>query len=350
MENKPKVLVTGACGRIGRRILSKFKESFLIIPTDNDSSEEIDEKNYLKMDISNEENIASVLQQVKEKHGDTLASVIHLAAYYSFGNQDWDKYQKITIDGTERLLRHLKKNFQIEQFIFSSTQLVYKPCPLGKKIIESSPLRAEWEYPQSKVITENVLFENHGNIPLVILRIAGCYDDECDSIPIAQQISRIYKQSLRMYVFPGNLLHGSPYLHFDDLVEALFKTVERRAELPLETVILLGEPKTYSYDELQRRLSMLILDKDLKTYQIPKSVAKLGSWIENHLPFYPKPFTQPWMIDIADDHYELDVSHAKSLLDWEPKRDVFDTLPLIVEDLKRDPMKWFQRHKIAIPD
>ena len=348
MENKPKILLTGAYGRIGRRILDRFSDFFFMIPTDNEPAEKANEENYFKMDITNEESVANALKETKEKYGGKLASVIHLAAYYSFGDQDWKKYQKITIEGTERLLRHLKKNFEVEQFVFSSTQLVYKPCQLGEKIKEDSPLRAKWEYPQSKVITENILFDKNENIPLVILHIAGCYDEECNCIPISQQINRIYKRSYQRYLFPGNVLHGSPYMHFDDLVEAIFKVVQKRKELPFETILILGEPKTYSYDAIQRRLGQLILNEEFKTYEIPKFIAKAGSWIENHLPFYPKPFTQPWMIDIADDHYELDISHAKSLIGWEPKWNVYDTLPLMVEDLKRDPVDWFKRHKIPI--
>lgn len=343
---KPKILVTGALGRIGKRIQERFANQFTIIPTDN---EDLDNEHYFKMDIAKEESVAASLKQLKEKIGDNLASVIHLAAYYSFGEQNWKKYQKITIDGTERLLRNLKANFQVEQFIFSSTQLVFKTQPLGKEINEESPLRPEWEYPQSKVITENVLFENHGSIPLVILRIAGCYDEECNSIPISQQISRIYNRSPQMYLFPGNPSHGSPFLHFDDLVEAFYLAVKKRHELPKESVIILSEEETYSYDQIQRKLGKLILQKEFTTFSIPKFAAKVGSWIENHLPFYPKPFTQPWMIDIADSHYDMDISLAKSLLNWEPKHDLMKTLPLMVEDLKRNPVEWFKRHKIPVP-
>jgi nucleoside-diphosphate-sugar epimerase len=48
------------------------------------------------------------------------------------------------------------------------------------------------------------------------------------------------------------------------------------------------------------------------------------------------------MIDLADDHYELDISRAKKLLDWEPKRSLEETLPIMIKDLKDDPNEWYQ--------
>lgn len=41
------------------------------------------------------------------------------------------------------------------------------------------------------------------------------------------------------------------------------------------------------------------------------------------------------MIDMASDHYALDISNARHLLDWEPKRRIEEKLPVLVESLKR---------------
>ena len=181
----------------------------------------------------------------------------------------------------------------------------------------------------------------------MIFRIAGCYDDYCNSIPISHQIKRINENQFRKNFFPGNVKNGSPFLHLDDLADAFFSAVQKRDDLPHEVVMILGESKLYSYDFLQKRLGKLILNKEFTTYSIPKFFAKTIAWIENHLPFYPKPFIQPWMIDIADAHYDIDISLAKKLLDWSPKRDVNDTLPLMVQALKRDPDQWYKDHRLS---
>jgi len=345
-EEKKNLLVTGCSGRLGTSILETFSDEYRVIGLDIVKPEEMSEaEDYYYMDIGNDTSVKNVLRHIYEKYGNKIASVINLAAYYSFSKQDWDLYKKITINGTKRLLDHLEP-FEIEQFIFSSTQLVYAPCKPGEKIDEESSIKPEWAYPKSKVITEKEILDRHGDIPVCILRIAGVYDDECRSIPLSQQIKRIYENQLQKHFFPGNVNHGDPFLHMDDFIAALKKTVEKRGDLPNECILVLGEPKTYSYDQLQRRFGELILGKEFTTYRVPKWAAKIGSWVQNSLPFFPEPFIKPWMIDFADDHYELDISKSRKMIDWEPKKNVIDTLPKMVESLKKDPEEWYKEHDL----
>lgn len=58
------------------------------------------------------------------------------------------KYEEITVQDTGRLLRGLRKlDFQVEQFIVSSTMLVHRPGEPGEFITEDSPIEATWAYP-----------------------------------------------------------------------------------------------------------------------------------------------------------------------------------------------------------
>ncbi len=199
--------------------------------------------------------------------------------------------------GTERLLHGLR-DFEVEQFIFSSTMLVHAPCEPGERIDEDWPLEPKWDYPKSKVATEQLILRERGDVPVVFLRIAGVYDDHCHSIPIAQQIKRIYENQLHWpYIF-RRLTHGAAFVHMEDMVEALVLAVERRKDLPQVTTLLIGEPETLSYDELQRAISYQLHGKEWRTYRIPKSLAKFGAWLQNVLPG-ADPFIKPWMIDIV---------------------------------------------------
>ncbi|MGD9889922.1 MAG: NAD-dependent epimerase/dehydratase family protein, partial [Dehalococcoidia bacterium] len=238
--------------------------------------------------------------------------------------------------------------FTVEQFVFSSTMLVHAPCEPGQRIREDWPLEPAWAYPQSKVTTEQLIREQHGAIPIVLLRIAGVYDDQCHSIPLAHQIQRIYERTLISHVFPGNSSHGQAFLHLDDLVDALVQIVDRRALLPPELVLLLGEPETLSYDELQHSFGRLIHGEDWETREIPKALAKTGAWLQDHIPG-EEPFIKPWMIDRADDHYALDITAAHTMLDWWPKRSLRQTLPAMVAALKRDPLGWYRANKLEPP-
>ena len=131
-----------------------------------------------------------------------------------------------------------------------------------------------------------------------------------------------------------------------DLIDAIELAVNRRRELPSELILLLGEPETLSYDDLQRTISRLIYGKEFTTWRVPKLIAKLGAWLQGHIPFMPKPFIKPWMIDLADDHYELDISRAKEVLGWEPKHRLETALPKMIQSLKADPAAWYKKNSL----
>ncbi len=341
------IIVTGSSGKIGANVVRRLGEQYRIAGFEllkamyASANEEL-----IPVDISSDESVHQAFMHIRHFYGNRIASVIHLAAYYSFDEKHSDKYELITVKGTERLLKALQE-FEVEQFIFSSSMLVYAPCNPGQKINEDSPLEPKWDYPLSKVKTEKLIHEKRGNIPALILRIAGVYDDNCNSIPLSHQIQRIYEKQLESRLFSGNITHGAAFLHMDDLVDAIEKAVNLRKKLPQELVLNLAEEKTLSYDQLQREISRLIWGKEFKTYRIPKWVAKIGAWIECHLPLKRKPFIKPWMIDIADDHYELDISRAKKYLEWEPKHSLDNSLVTMIERLKADPAKWYKENHLT---
>ena len=132
----------------------------------------------------------------------------------------------------------------------------------------------------------------------------------------------------------------------DDLIDAIAKAVQLRQKLPPELVLLIGEPTTLSYDQLQRKISRLLFNREFKTYSIPKPLAKIGSWVQCHLPFIPSPFIKPWMIDLADDHYELDISKAEKYLGWKPQHSIGESLVKMIESLKADPVQWYKTNQL----
>ena len=78
-------------------------------------------------------------------------------------------------------------------------------------------------------------------------------------------------------------------------------------------------------------------------------MAKTGAWVQDTLPLGEEPFIKPWMIDLADDHYALDITRAHDLLDWRTERSLRDTLPLMTSALKDNPLAWYREHKLEPP-
>ncbi len=348
MSKKKVMLITGASGRIGKLCVHRFADEYEVVGFDRHEHPHEKSMTHINMDISSDESVNDALNEVKERFGDNLGPVIHLAAYYSFSNQKPELYDVITVQGTERLLRGLQSFSNVDQFIFSSTLLVHKPCELGETINENSPVEPRWDYPKSKVKTEKVIQENHGNIPACVMRIAGCYDDLCHSIPISHNIQRIYEHELNAHLFPGDTSHGNPFLHLEDLVDAFELAIEKRDSLPPYFPVIIGEDQTMSYKDLQYTISEILNHKDFSVFRVPKWVAKEGAWVENHLPFISDNFIQPWMIDLADDHYALDISLAKEKLGWTPKHYIKTSLPVMCDWLKSDPIKWYKENGLEM--
>ncbi len=308
---------------------------------------------FIKTDLTDDESVGSVLQTVRERFGPRIASVIHLAAYYDFSGEPSPLYEALTVQGTRRFLRELhRQNLDVEQFVFSSSLLVMKPDEKGRHISELSETRAEWAYPQSKLKAEKAIHEERGRFPTVILRIAGVYDENCHSLPVSQQIARIYEKQLESYVFPGNASHGQALVHLEDLTECFYQVVAHRRQLGDESLFLIAEPDVMSYAELQDELGELIHGHEWPTIRIPKTVAKAGAWVQEKFAADEehKPFIKPWMIDLADDHYAAMITHAHTKLDWEPKHRLRDTLPAMIEFLKQNPERFYKENGLPVSD
>jgi nucleoside-diphosphate-sugar epimerase len=350
MDNdKQLFLITGSSGFIGQALAQHFSsKDHVIVGFDRESPPENSAEDCLFCDLSSDESVQKTFELLRARHGNKITAVFHLAAYYSFSGEDSPLYKEITVDGTERMLRELQ-NFEVGQFIFSSSMLVHKPSQPGEKITEDSPLEPTWQYPKSKVDTEELIHKKHGKIPVVNLRIAGVYADDCHSIPIAHQIQRIYEGQLEGHLYSGNTDVRQSFVHVDDLVSAFECAVANAGNLPTDSTFEIGEPDAMSYKEMQKEFGMLLRGEDWKTFSVPKPIAKIGAFVEGEIPFVDKPFVKPWMVDHADDNYELNIDKARKVLGWNPKNKLSDVIPKMTESLKADPLKWYKINHLKAP-
>ena len=343
-DNKKEVIiVSGGSGLIGSAFIRNIAKHYRVVGLDNMGYPfPPPEAECVCMDITDDKSMTFVFERVRYEYGNRITSVVHLAAYYDFLGKPSDLYDKITVKGTERLMKFLQ-DFEVEQIIFSSSMLVYKPSSPGVKITEESALEPKWDYPKSKVTTEKVLHDKRGKIPVVDMRMAGVYNEDGNSIPVTNQIQRIYEKQITARLYPANTAHGSTYVHLDDVVDAIVKTIEKRKELPPEIILNIGDDETLSYKDLQNIISMEINGKKSDIIHIPKWFAKAGAFIQN---IVGKAFIKPWMIDLADDHFEMDSSKAKKLLGWQPQHGLRDTLPRMIKNLKAAPEKFYKVNKL----
>lgn len=355
VKEKPVVLITGAAGNIGTRLAETLSGDYRVMGIDLPGS--CQGKDMYGCDITERASVQRAIDKILKAAGGKIASVIHLAAYFDFSGEDRPQYDAVNVEGTRNLLAALK-GAEVEQFVYSGTMLVHAPGKPGERITEETPLAPGWAYPKSKAKTEEVIREEAGGMRPVFLHLAGLYDDRTAVPTLSHQIARIYERGFKSHVFSGDTKAGQSFIHIEDMLALFGKVVDSRDKLDSGTVILAGEPDAMGYGALQDLIGELIHgEKHWRTLTLPASIAKTGAALETSAePVVPdvldqgeKPFIRPFMIDMANDHYALDISKARDVLGWEPQHRIEDELPTLVDSLKSDPLRWYRDNGITPP-
>jgi nucleoside-diphosphate-sugar epimerase len=354
-DSRPIVLISGAAGNIGTSLAELLSDDYRIVGLDRPGSKA--DFPLIEFDLADNRSVGHALSEFGRRFGQEIASVVHLAAYFDFSGEESPLYEEINVEGTKRLLRALQP-FKVDQFVYSGTMLVHAPGRPGQPIDEDQPIEPEWAYPESKAAAEEVIRAEAGHIPYVLLHLAGLYDDETAVPTLANQIARIYERDLQSYFYSGSTLTGQSMVHRDDMLDAFKRTIDRRHDIPSGTVILIGEEEAVGYDALQDEIGYLVHGaEDWPTLRVPKPAAAAGAWLQEKMePVIPdafdqgeEPFVKPFMVGMANDHYELDIGRARRLLGWEPRHHLKDTLPKIIAALKRKPSDWYEKNKLTPP-
>lgn len=348
------MVITGSNGNIGTALRRKLKSAYRVVGIDRDDGKHTD----IVADLTSADSLTLAFRKLRDDHGNKIAAVVHLAAYFDFTGVKSPLYDEVNVNGTRNLLAAFK-DFEVERFIYSGTMLVHQAVSPGERVSESTPIAPKWAYPESKAETEQVIRDHHSNIPYTLLHLAGLYDDQTAVPTLAHQIARIYERDIKAHLHSGDPDAGQSFIHLDDLLELFKRCIERRNDLPADCTVLAGEPEVMSYRQLQDELGRLIHGEEVwRTLSLPQPVAKAGAWLEEKAePVVPdaidhgeKPFIRPFLIDLASDHYALDITHAKHLLDWQPKHFIGDKLETLVKNLKKDPVAWYRNNDIRPPD
>lgn len=348
-SSKPVVLVTGGSGLLGSRLVRRLRSRYQVVSLDlvgdPTSPEDVE---FVCIDITSDDSVRRAVDRVRSVYGPRVASLVHLIAHYDFSGEPSPLYDKITVDGTRRLL-DATKALDLEQLVFTSTLLVHAPVEPGEVIDEDEPVEPTWPYPESKVRAEEAIRGHDSDFSRVILRLAGAYDEDGSSPPLTNQIRRIHGRAVTSHFYPAGLDRGQPFVHLDDAIDALVRIVDRREDLPEEATFLVGEPLTLGFGEVQDLIGEALFGKRWRTFYVPPSLARPGAWLLEHNPWVSDPFMRTWAVERASDHYELDISRARQMLGWDPRHWLADVVPLMVERLLEDPDGWYERNGLEHP-
>lgn len=191
------VLVTGGCGKIGKKLVDKLVAKGYNVSVIDRVKGDIDRVNYIVSDI----------MKLKDL-GDTDI-VFHLAARIDYSASEKELI-KDNVEPTEKLLSLCSK---CKRFIFMSTTSVYGEA-VGP-ITEYSPTEPTNAYGKSKLLCEQKIKDS--GVPYTIIRASQVFGPDFE-----QGYSTVLKhiKACDMKIF-GSGDNYVPLVHVDDLVSAL---------------------------------------------------------------------------------------------------------------------------------
>ena len=349
---KPIVIITGASGFLGSAICIELAQDSIVIAIDcREPSDQLTKAAptviWHTLDINENEALTKVFSLTRKKFGQ-IDFVIHFAAYYDFGN-DWvEEYQKTNVDGMAKVI-DASKNEGVKRLIFASSIAAMAPPAYGSFLTEDSPTSELTPYAKSKTIGERLLAEADGQLPSTILRIAGVFSDWCE-LPPLHSLIKLWTSSFPLgSIIPGRGETGIPYIHIADLVFLIRKCILLDHELEPSNVFLASQGGAVLHQQLYSAIiSHSTHSRRLRPIHVPRKIAKFGVRIRRAVGELSGnvPYERPWMMDYVDRPWTIDTSETRKILDWDctPELGILVKIEDIMENLQLDPKGWKKRN------
>jgi len=145
-DQRESILLTGASGFIGRHLIEVLQDQFTIFVLARRTQKEAGIASHRNLhwflaDITDDEELTrTVLETIRSRH--KIDYVVHLAAYYDFGDQVYnDIYEQTNVVATRRILE-ICKECDIKRFVFASSLVASDFPAAGDLVYEKSVLNA----------------------------------------------------------------------------------------------------------------------------------------------------------------------------------------------------------------
>ncbi|WP_192085679.1 NAD(P)-dependent oxidoreductase [Algoriphagus sp. Y33] len=235
-----KILVTGATGLVGSRLLPRLVEAGYDCSALVRGKEAPAGVAAIEGDLFNP---ATLEKAVKD-----AIAIIHLAAV--FRSPDTDLIWKSNLEGTQNLIDAVKRNSPDARFILASTSNVYdatNPHP-GREDDMLSPQHA---YPASKVAAEKELRESGLNWS--VLRFPFVYGDgdgHLEELPKHVVVAKFHP-AMRMSTIHHRDIYTAMVMALQGIMDGRMVNIADEAPTTLyELLQLVGEPMTSSSEPL----------------------------------------------------------------------------------------------------
>jgi len=351
MATLPRVIVTGASGFLGRRVMHLLSASHHVIAVDRrtrTSSEVAAHPNveWHAIDVADEAAVRATLDKVRAEGG--AAAVIHLAAWYDFTGEAHPEYMRTNVDGTRLLLENCG-GLGLRRFIFASSIAACGFSSTGHPITESSPPDGTHIYARSKRMGEELVREHSGRIPTCIVRLAALYSDWCEYPMLYVMLDAWLSKRWNARVLGGQGRTSIPYLHVRDAADFFLKVLDHRDALEPAEVLQASSDGAVSHRQLYDATTEYFFNTKQAPILVPRPLALVGMLGRDTLGrmLGARPFERPWMARYIDTELVVDASRTRERLSWEPRTrlSIVNRIPFMIENLKTNPMEWLMRNR-----
>lgn len=316
-----RVLVTGAGGRLGRKLVQAlYAKEFQLVLLDRDA-ETVKEslKNsgakagakIIQCDIAScdEEALARALAGVD--------AVVHLAALLDY-SAPRAKIFAVNVEGTRKLAAASKKA-GVKRFVFASSTSVWRGA--RGLLDEESSVQPVNAYGESKLLAEGVL-EKSG-LPYVILRIALIYGQGFEEG--FKQVVLLVKKKRMPLIGSGRNRIG--FVHVDDVVQAFLLALTKKEALNQTFLIASGE--NLSQKKLLETLARE-LGAPAPRMRVPKFLAYFAAWLSERGLLFGGRLRREHVGTLCEDRC-YDITKARRVLGFKPRVEFEKALGEVIE-------------------
>jgi nucleoside-diphosphate-sugar epimerase len=352
--NLPRIVVTGASGFVGRRLLEAVKERAVVFGIGRRSQARCGAPvhpniRWFQNDIADRESLHATFDTVRAEGGADV--LVHLAAHYDFTGEDDPEYWRTNVDGLRNVLEE-SRDLNLKRFVFSSSLAACDFPPPGSALTETSAPDGRHVYARTKAIGEQMVREYDDAFPTCILRFAALFSDWCEYPPLYKFLETWLSHRWNRRMLGGRGRSAVPYLHVRDAVSCLQVVMERTDAFDPGEILLVSGNGAVSHRQLYLTATHYYFGELEPPISVPRPLVKPGIHLRclTGRLMGEMPFERPWMADYVDKSLTADATTTHHRLNWHPRArlEILRRLPFLIENFKADPVEWHRRNRAAM--
>lgn len=272
-----KVLITGASGFIGSRLLDRLLESGSdVVAIRRPASPKSSHGRSVTADYANMADLEGVMTAEKPDY------VLHVAGVTK--GRSYEDFWRGNVMPTRNLLSAVRNTESgLKRFVLVSSLTSYGPSRPLQPLRESDPRNPIEHYGKSKLEAEQSVEEEGTSIPWTIARPAGVYG------PGDVDYLNLFKSAVAGWnAYFGNRQREMSLIYVDDCVRGILEAAQHPACVGKGYFLATGEPVTW--EQFQNQI-LLTLERDVRTVDLPElfvSMAAVGGEIASFFDKKPR--------------------------------------------------------------